>query len=70
MSSEVKAMSDTFSCNFERQVARCQSEHPDIYDAHYDAIAQLKAANIVHANAPGVSVAGPARNAASAQAPQ
>ena len=59
-------MSDTFSCNSERQVARCQSEHPDIYDAHYDAIAQLKAANIVHASAPDVSVAASARNAAPA----
>ena len=27
----------------ERQIARCQSEHPDIYDAYYDAIEQLKA---------------------------
>ncbi len=35
----------------ERQIARCQSEHPDIYDAHYDAIEQLKAANIVRARA-------------------
>ena len=33
----------------ECQIVRCQSEHPDIYDAHYDAIEQLKAANIVHA---------------------
>ncbi len=37
--------------NAERQIARCQSEHPDIYDAHYDAIEQLKAANIAHARA-------------------
>ena len=31
------------------QIARCQSEHPDIYDAHYDAIEQLNAACIVRA---------------------
>ena len=37
--------------NTERQIARCQSEHPDIYDAHYDAIEQLKAASIAHARA-------------------
>ena len=58
-------MSDTFSCNSERQVARCQSEHPDIYDAHYDAITQLKAVKVVtarRARPPVVSVAGPARN--------
>ena len=24
-------------------IARCQSEHPDIYDAHYDAVAWLRA---------------------------
>ena len=41
--SGVKAMSDTFSCNSEREIARCQSERPDIYDVHYDAIEQLKA---------------------------
>ena len=58
----VKAMSDIFWRNFERQVARCQSEHPDIYDVHYDAIAQLKAASIgtarlvVDVNARPVSV--------------
>ena len=39
------------SSNSERQIARCQSEHPDIYDAHYDAIEQLKAANIITARA-------------------
>ena len=33
----------------EHQIARCQSEHPDIYDAYYDAIEQLKAACIVRA---------------------
>ena len=35
----------------EHQIARCQSEHPDIYDAHYDAIEQLEAASIVLARA-------------------
>ena len=35
----------------EREIARCQSERPDIYDAHYAAIEQLKAAYIVHARA-------------------
>ena len=35
----------------ECQIARCQGEYPDIYDAHYDAIEQLKAANIVRARA-------------------
>ena len=29
--------------NPEREIARCQSEHPDIYDAYYDAIERLKA---------------------------
>ena len=31
--------------NAERQIARCQSERPDIYDVHYDAIEQWKAAH-------------------------
>ena len=38
-------MSSDVMSNPDHQVARCQSEHPDIYDAHYDAITQLKAAN-------------------------
>ena len=40
----------------EYQIARCKSEHPDIYDAHYDAIEQLKAA---HARANPGSAARP-----------
>ncbi len=44
-------MSGDVLSDAEREIARCQGEHPDIYDAHYDAMAQLKAANIVHARA-------------------
>ena len=40
-------MSSDVLSNAEYQIARCQSERPDIYDAHYDAITYLKAANIV-----------------------
>ena len=36
-------MSSDVLGNAKRQIARCQSEHPDIYDAYYDAIEQLKA---------------------------
>ena len=44
-------MSGDVLSDAERPIARCQNEHPDIYDAHYHAIEQLKAASTVHARA-------------------